>query len=110
MITRVPPTTARELLIEVVMAREMPVHSSSPSMITPVPPTTARELLSVAMATGRDQPSSFRTTTPGLHPSITTASTAVVGRTSTINNIMLGHVQLIMTWVGGSNMASDSKI
>merc|ERR1719244_33693 len=65
---------------------------------TPVPSTMPLLL----RTTGRDQPSSFRTTTPDPHPSITTVSTVDVGGIGTTNNTMLDPVPTIMI-LGGEN-------
>merc|ERR1719244_1061413 len=70
---------------------------------TPVPSTMPLLL----RTTGRDQPSSFRTTTPDPHLTITTVSTVDVGGTSTTNNIMLDPVPTIMIWGGESKIELD---
>merc|ERR1719244_1034220 len=67
---------------------------------TQVPSTMPRLL----RTTGRDRPSSFRTTTPDPHPSITTVSTVDVGGTNTTNNTLLDPVPTIMIWGGGSKI------
>merc|ERR1712029_844823 len=95
MITPLLRTMAREILLDMVMpmgGKETPVPSSKSS--------TMPRLLRI---TGRDQPSSFRTTTPDPHLTITTVNTVGVGGTSTTNNTMLDPVPTIMIWRGENN-------
>merc|ERR1719244_1042755 len=67
-------------------------------------PSTTPHLL---RTTGRDRPSSFRTTTPDPHLTITTVSTVDVEGTSTTNNTLLGPVPTIMIWGGENKIELD---
>merc|ERR1719244_172443 len=71
---------------------------------TPVPSSKHSTMPRLLRTTGRDQPSSFRTTTPDPYPTITTVNTVDVEGTSTTNNTMLDPVPTIMIWGGESKI------